>query len=217
MSPIYRKTAAKAWEMALKKWNTNFWENRTTGAFHSTKTSGLNFQQLPVANRATFSKISKKENNLARYTIRDIGLLYEVYFFPQVFFSIQLCSWSFSVEWFRHFGSSTVSRISGNFSGKFLYHLTLFPNFRSFGWMESALQSTLCFISAARYCFRNIDLARQVPHQFDVQPRITSTVPVCLLICHENKARLFTQKLELQYVLTSEMKDFIAPWQIMAR
>ena len=77
-----------------------------------------------------------------------------------------------------------------------------------------APSKALCFISAARYCFRNIDLARQVPHQFDLQPRMMSSVPACLLICHENKARLFTRKLELQFVLTSEMKDFIAPLQI---
>ena len=59
-----------------------------------------------------------------------------------------------------------------------------------------APSKALCFISATRYCFRNIDLARQVPDQCDVQPRIMSTVPVCLLICHENKATLFTRKLE---------------------
>ena len=57
-----------------------------------------------------------------------------------------------------------------------------------------APSKALCFISAARYCFRNIDLARQVPHQFDVLPRIMSTMPVCLLICHEDKATLFTRK-----------------------
>ena len=35
---------------------------------HSTKTSGLNFRQLPVAKGTAFSKISKKEDNLASYT-----------------------------------------------------------------------------------------------------------------------------------------------------
>ena len=44
-------------------------QNRETlGAFHSTETSGLNFRQLPVANETVFSKISRNENNLARYT-----------------------------------------------------------------------------------------------------------------------------------------------------
>ena len=38
------------------------------GAFHSTKTSGLNFRQLPVANGTALSKISEKDDNLARYT-----------------------------------------------------------------------------------------------------------------------------------------------------
>ena len=47
---------------------------------HSTKTSGLNFRQLPVAKGTAFSKISKKEDNLASYT-----QLFEK-FFPQVFF-----------------------------------------------------------------------------------------------------------------------------------
>ena len=59
-----------------------------------------------------------------RITIRGI-------FFPESFLSIQLCSWSFSVEWFAF----RTFNISGNFSGKFLYHLTLFPNFRKF-WLN---------------------------------------------------------------------------------
>ena len=119
--------------MAWKKWNTNFRENRTTGGFHSTKTSGLNFQQTSSSEWSSiFQNFQKRgqprEAYYSRYAIR-------VYFFPEVFFSIQFCSWSFSVEWFRHFGNSTVSRISGNFSGKFLYHLTLFPNFRKL-WLN---------------------------------------------------------------------------------
>ena len=42
--------------------------SQTSGAFRSTKTSALNFRQLPVANGRAFSKISTKEDNLARYT-----------------------------------------------------------------------------------------------------------------------------------------------------
>ena len=38
------------------------------GAFHLAKTSGLNFRQLVVANGTAFSKISKNEDNLTRYT-----------------------------------------------------------------------------------------------------------------------------------------------------
>ena len=181
--------------MAWKKWNANFRENRTTGAFHSTKTSGLNFQQLPVANGAAFSKISKKEINLARHTIRGIGLLYEVSFFPEVFFPFNFAPGVFRLS------VSAISEIQ-----QFPEFLKLFRGisvpFDSVSKFLKVLvewkapSKALCFISAARYCFRNIDQARQVPHQFDVQPRI---------------------KLELQYVLTWEMKDFIAPWQIMAR
>ena len=39
---------------------------KTRGAFHSSKTSVLNFPQLPVANRTAFSKISEKEDNLTQ-------------------------------------------------------------------------------------------------------------------------------------------------------
>ena len=74
--------------------------------------------------------------------------------------------------------------------------------------MERTLESTMFHFSG------EVLLQK---YRSDVQPRIMSTVPVCLLICHENKATLFTRKLEQQYVLTSEMKNFIAPWQIMAR
>ena len=40
----------------------------TLGAFQSTKTSGLKFRQLLAANGIAFYKISKKEDNLAKYT-----------------------------------------------------------------------------------------------------------------------------------------------------
>ena len=125
-----------------------------------------------------FSKISTKEDNLARYT--------QIFqkFFPGVCFPfnlacsagvfwvgetlfvfvmvmqiklnmalsrancalkenactagyIQLCFrdfWNFRLNG-SHFGNSTVSGISENFSGTFLYHLPLFLNFRKF-WMN---------------------------------------------------------------------------------
>ena len=38
------------------------------GTFYLIKTCGLNFRQLAVANGTAFSKIFKKEDNLARYT-----------------------------------------------------------------------------------------------------------------------------------------------------
>ena len=47
-------------------------ERKTLGAFHSTKTSGLNFQQLPLANGTAFSKTSRREDNLVRYICTDI-------------------------------------------------------------------------------------------------------------------------------------------------
>ena len=53
----------------------------TTGSFnfHSTKTFGLDFRQLSVANGTALGKISKKEENLSRYT-QIFGN------FPEVFF-----------------------------------------------------------------------------------------------------------------------------------
>ena len=69
---------------------------RVTGdAFHSTKTSGLNFQQLPEAHGTAFSNISKT------------GQPHEVYpnfrnFFPRSFFHSTLLpdNLEFLVEWF---------------------------------------------------------------------------------------------------------------------
>ena len=43
-----------------------------------------------------------------------------------------------------HFGNSTVSRTSGNFSGKCLYHLPLFPTFRKF-WLNRS-ESVHCLL-----------------------------------------------------------------------
>ena len=56
--------------------------------------------------------------------------------FPGRFLSTQLCYWNFQKFGLNgsHFGISVVSGISGNFLGKFLYHLPLFPNFRKFWW-----------------------------------------------------------------------------------
>ena len=97
---------------------------RILGTLHSTKTSGLNFWQLPVASGTAFSGISKKGGNLTRYT---------QIFFPEVFFPLTLLPkfLEFSIERIA-FRISTVSAISGNFFGKFLYHLPLFPNVRKF-------------------------------------------------------------------------------------
>ena len=62
---------------------------KTRGTFHSSKTSVLNFLQLPVVNSTAFSKISEKEDNLTKYTKIFKG------FFLGSFLSIQLCSQNF--------------------------------------------------------------------------------------------------------------------------
>ena len=101
---------------------------RILGTLHSTKTSGLNFWQLPVASGTAFSGISKKGGNLTRYT-----QIFEKYFSPKFSFHSTLLPkfLEFSIERIA-FRISTVSAISGNFFGKFLYHLPLFPNVRKF-------------------------------------------------------------------------------------
>ena len=68
----------------------------------------------------------QKGDNLARYT-----QIVEIFSRKLFFHSTDLPEFlEFSVEWFA-FGNSTVSGISGNFSGKFLCHLPLFPHFRT--------------------------------------------------------------------------------------
>ena len=98
------------------------------GTSHSTKTFSLNFRQLPQENGTAFSKISKKEANLATY-----NQIFEKKF-KGSFLSIhdQLCSRNFENS---HFENSTAFRISATFCEKFLYHLPLFPNFRKF-WLN---------------------------------------------------------------------------------
>ena len=59
------------------------------GAFHSSKTSALNVRQLPVANGAVLSKISKQEVNFARYS-----QIFENVFSVS-FLAIPLNSWNF--------------------------------------------------------------------------------------------------------------------------
>ena len=90
------------------------------GVFH------LNFRQLPVANVTTFSKISKKEDGLARFT-QIFGNV-----FLEVFFPFNLCPGISRI--FRlngsHFANSTVSKTSpGNFSSI----CCCFQIFESFG------------------------------------------------------------------------------------
>ena len=72
---------------------------------------GFKFRQLLVANVTAFSKISEKEDNLAKYT-----QIFEN--FSESFLSTQLCPRNFYN--FRlngsYFGNSTVFGFSGNFS-----------------------------------------------------------------------------------------------------
>ena len=111
---------------------------KAMGTFHSTKRSGWNFRQLPGAKRTVFSEISKKEDYLARYT-----QIFEFFSFREVLFKFSLLPeyLEFSVvEWFEIWKfNGTI--ISGNFSGKILYHLSLFQNFRKFNCMETFLVS----------------------------------------------------------------------------
>ena len=93
----------------------------STSAFHSTETSGLNFRQLPGANATVFFKIS---NN--RATLRGMPKFSKKFSRKFSFHSTLLPeNLEFSVDWFA-FRKFNSSRISGNFSGKFLYHLPPF-------------------------------------------------------------------------------------------
>ena len=81
-----------------------------------------------MASGTAFSGISKKEGNLTRYT-----QIFETFFSQKFSFHSTLLPkvLEFSIERIA-FRISTVSAISGNFFGKFLYHLPLFPNVRKF-------------------------------------------------------------------------------------
>ena len=90
--------------------------------------------------RCEFLATSSSEWNSIFQNCQKKGKPREVYpnfrkCFPGSFLSIQLCSQNF--QNFRlngsHFGNSTLSRISGIFSGKFLYHCISFQIFESFG------------------------------------------------------------------------------------
>ena len=149
MSPIYRKTAAKAWEIALKKRNTNFRENRTTGAFHST-TSGLNFQQPPVANGPAFSKFPKKSTTSRSILFEAYGY-YTRYIFSRKF-SFHSTSLLEFLGWvvppFRKFNSFQ------NFWKLFRGISVPFDSVSKFSkvlveWKASSI--VLCFILAAKY------------------------------------------------------------------
>ena len=78
---------------------------KTMGAFHSTKTSCLNFRQFPVANGTAFSKKLPKQ----RTTSRGISKFSKIHSRKFSFHSTLLSEFlEFSTEWFafRKFNSS---------------------------------------------------------------------------------------------------------------
>ena len=83
----YEKTADRNGNMTIVLFSLY-----VLGPFHSTKTSGLNFRQLPVAIGTAFSKISKK-----RTTSRGIHFSRKVSFHSTLFPKVL----EFSVEWFE--------------------------------------------------------------------------------------------------------------------
>ena len=88
--------------------NRIFWKlfvigKRPLGVFHSTKTSSVNFRQLPVTSGTASENIPKQRTKN----------------FPESFLSNQLFSRNFQLN-ASHFENSTVFGISGNLSEKFL-------------------------------------------------------------------------------------------------
>ena len=100
-----------------KVFTTNFDHSLATFTTNL-QTSGLNFRQLPVAGGTTFSKANFQSK---RTTSRGSGSFQ---------YHGELCSCYSQNFWVpvngSHFENSTVSGICGNFSGKFLFHLSLF-------------------------------------------------------------------------------------------
>ena len=105
------------------------------GSFHSIKTSGLNFRQLPVANGTAFSKISWKGDNLAWVYPNFLK------FFPRSFLS----AFNFAPGISRVFGwmvriseIQQLSKFLETLLGNFCTICHCFQIFESFVWMESA-------------------------------------------------------------------------------
>ena len=112
------------------------------GAFHSIKTSGLNFWQLPVAHGTELSKISKKNRGKPREVYRNFRI-----FFPEV---LNFFPFKFAPAISRFFGwmvrisdTQQLSEFLETFPGNFctIYHRYL-QIFESFGSMESAPKSS---------------------------------------------------------------------------
>ena len=115
----------------------------TGGAFHSAKTSGLNFRQLPGANGTAFSKISKN-----RATSRGIPKFSNV-FSPEVFFPVNFApgkstifGWMAPISEIQQFPEFLET-----FPGNFCTICRHFQILESFGWIESALG-----LNSTRHC-----------------------------------------------------------------
>ena len=109
-------------------------ELKIKGAFHSTKMSGLNFRQLPVANGTAFSKIFKKDDNLTRYT-----QIFET-FFPGIFFPFnfaprisRIFCWMVRISEIQQFPDFLET-----FPENCCTICRCFQIFESFGWMEQS-------------------------------------------------------------------------------
>ena len=106
----------------------------------------------------------------------------------------------FSVEWFA-FGNSTAFEISGNVSGKFLYHLPLFSSFRKF-WLSGkrpkfqSVNERLPFVWKTRNFRREFKLngssrlkfsgKKEYLSRYYLFPVLTETTEIFCTICFMN-------------------------------
>ena len=99
--------------------------------FHSTKTFGLNYRQLSVANGTALGKISKKEENLSRYT-QIFGN------FPEVFFTFNFVPWISRIfDWMvRILEIQQFPELLETFPENVCTIWCCFQIFESFGWID---------------------------------------------------------------------------------
>ena len=128
--------------MAWKKWNTNFrFPFNQNVWFEFSATSSSEWSSI-------FQNFQKREQPREALTSRGIGLLYEVHFFPEVFFPFNFAPGVFRLS------VSAISEIQQfpefleTFPGNFCTIWLCFQIFESFGWMESALESTMFHFSS---------------------------------------------------------------------
>ena len=99
--------------------------------FHSTKTFGLNYRQLSLANGTALGKISKKEENLSRYT-QILGN------FPEVFFPFNFVPWISRIfDWMvRILEIQQFPELLETFPENVCTICRCFQLFESFGWID---------------------------------------------------------------------------------